>query len=174
MEARVNENMAQIDAATRHLNDINAYTKVNLDRQTKDLSLRHAQILHPPEYATFPIAMIPRQKNLNFYGRTEELQKIDNFLAHGGTSYRTYTIYGRRGVGKTDIALEYAHNNPSKFEAIFWINCETSVSLRGSFNDIAVALNEPGADRNGNNSTSQTFGNMLIVKAVMRKINWQC
>jgi hypothetical protein len=62
---------------------------------------------------------------------------------------RTYTIYGRRGVGKTDIALQYAHTNPSQFDAIFWIQCETSVSLRQSFTDTAVQLNLPGADRNG-------------------------
>jgi hypothetical protein len=32
---------------------------------------------------------------------------------------RTYIIYRRRGVGKTDITLQYAHTNPSQFDAIF-------------------------------------------------------
>jgi hypothetical protein len=59
-------------------------------------------------------------------------------------------IYGRRGVGKTDIALEYAYANVAGFEAIFWIQCETSITLRQSFTDMACALNLPGADRNGN------------------------
>jgi hypothetical protein len=58
-------------------------------------------------------------------------------------------IYGRRGVGKTDIALQYAYTNPAGFDAIFWIACETSITLRQSFTDMAVALNLPGADRNG-------------------------
>jgi len=55
----------------------------------------------------------------------------------------------RRGVGKTDIALQYAYTNPPGFDAIFWIQCETTLSLRQSFTEAAVELNLPGADRNG-------------------------
>ncbi len=93
--------------------------------------------------------MISRNKNENYYGRQAELQNIDEFLGHEAKNLRTYTIYGRRGVGKTDIALEYAYTNPSRFEAIFWVNCETSVSLRQSYTDMAVALNISGADKDG-------------------------
>lgn len=67
----------------------------------------------------------------------------------GVSELRTYTIYGRRGVGKTEIALQYAYENRSGFDAIFWIQCETSISLRQSFTDVAVCLNLPGADRSG-------------------------
>jgi hypothetical protein len=42
--------------------------------------------------------------------------------------FRTYTIYGRRGVGKTDIAAQFAYQNSCDFDAIFWIQCETSVA----------------------------------------------
>ena len=66
-----------------------------------------------------------------------------------GTSQTLALTVLRRGVGKTDIALEYAYTNPSGIEAIFWIQCETSITLRQSFTDMAVQLNLPGADRNG-------------------------
>jgi hypothetical protein len=149
LEKRIDENLNQIDAETKHLSDINSYSKVNLERATKTLSIRHGPVQYPEEHVTFPIAMIPRNKNSNFYGRVEELKNIDGFLGHKAENLRTYTIYGRRGVGKTDIALEYAHTNPSGFEAIFWVNCETLVALRQSFTDIAASLNIPGADKNG-------------------------
>lgn len=145
-----------MDASIKHLNDINAYTRVNLERANKNLTLRHAQVTQPEENVTFPCTRLPRNKNINFYGRTAELQNIDKFLGHKSPNLRTYTIYGRRGVGKTDIALEYAHTNPSNFDAIFWVNCETSVALRQSFSDIAVELNIPGADRNGDTKCPQT------------------
>jgi predicted ATP-dependent serine protease len=134
----------------KHLNDITTYSKVNLERQVKTLSNRHAPVPQPDEHATFPITMLPRSQNENFYGRQEELDRINQYLDYrGNANLRTYTIYGRRGVGKTDIALQYAYTNPSGFDAILWVQCETSLSLRQSFTDMAVALNLPGADRNG-------------------------
>jgi hypothetical protein len=139
-----------MEGVVKHLNDITSYSMVNLERQAKHLLLKHAPVLEPEEHATFPIMMVPRGRNENFYGRQEELQRIDQYLDYrGNPQLRTYTIYGRRGVGKTDIAMEYAYTNPSAFEAIFWIQCETSLSLRQSFTDMAVAINLPGADRNG-------------------------
>jgi hypothetical protein len=58
---------------------------------------------------------------------------------------QTYTIYGQSGVGKTELALEYAYKNPTGFEAIFWVNCETRFALQQSFTDIAIAIGLPNA-----------------------------
>ena len=154
LEMRINENLADIDRAVKHLNDITSYSKLSIERQTKNLSLRHAPTVQPEEHATFPITMIPRSQNERFYGRQEELENINHHLdTRLNSNLRTYTIYGRRGVGKTDIALQYGYTNPASFDAIFWVQCETSVSLRQSFTDIAAALNLPGADRNGLHGT---------------------
>ncbi|KAN0114720.1 hypothetical protein V8E51_004264 [Hyaloscypha variabilis] len=155
LEKRIDDNLNNMDLSTKHLNDINAYSKVNLERQTKTLTLRHGSVPHPEEHVTFPMSMIPRNKNEDFYGRADELKNINEFLGHKATNLRTYTIYGRRGVGKVDIALEYAQTNPAGFDAIFWVNCETSLALRQSFTDMAVTLNIPGADRNGHHEENQ-------------------
>jgi hypothetical protein len=149
LDARINDYLSKMSSVIKHLNDINSYSKVNLDRQTKTLNIIHPPNAHAEETAVFPIRMIPRNKNVNFYGRQVELKNITEFLGHEAKNLRTYTIYGRRGVGKTDLALEYAHTNPSGFDAIFWINCETSVALRQSFTDMAIALKIQGADRSG-------------------------
>jgi predicted AAA+ superfamily ATPase len=96
--------------------------------------------------------MLPYPRNPKFYGRQIELKKINQALSWRipeNDLLRAYTIYGRRGVGKTEIALEYAYLNPEKFDAIFWVNCETSLSLRESFTSIAKAVNIPGADKSG-------------------------
>src|SRR3954465_10097496 len=104
-----------MDASIKHPNDINAYTEANRMLQTKNLTFRHANIVLHEENVSFPCTRLPRNRNANFYGRTQELKKIDKFLGHNSPNLRTYQIYGRRGVGKTDIALEYAHANPSNF-----------------------------------------------------------
>lgn len=140
-----------LDSTVKHLNEITSYSAVNLERQVKNLSLRHAPVPEAEEHAHFPCSLIPFQQNEKFYGREAEMQKIITHLSpkEGVTELRTYTIFGRRGVGKTEIALQYAYENPSSFDAIFWIQCETSVSIRQSFTDVAVALNLPGADKTG-------------------------
>jgi hypothetical protein len=170
VEKRINDNLEAMDATTKHLNDINSYSTVKLERVTKTLNLQHGPFQYPEEHVTFPISMIPRANNEDFFGRTKELKNVDNFLGHQANNPRSYTIYGRRGVGKTDIALEYAHTNPSKFEAIFWVNCETSTALRQSFTDIAVALNIPTADRNGDKEKSLRHYSVNNNQVITKKI----
>lgn len=55
---------------------------------------------------------------------------------------RSFAIYGLGGVGKTSLALNFAHycRENKKYDAIFWLNGETSVALRQFFTDIAYCL----------------------------------
>ena len=173
LEAKINEYLGEMEAASKQLNDIIKHSMANREREVRNLSLRQVPVLLSEEYATFPITMIQRKQNENFYGRHEELERINRYLdPRGNKSLRTYTIYGRRGVGKTDIALQYAYTNPSGFEAIFWVQCETSLALRQSFTDMAVELNLPGADRHG----VSFFLNFLLfgltdIKDITRRTN---
>ena len=120
------------------------------------------------EPGVFPNTILPFSQNPRFYGRAVELEKIEKYLSpKDDQSLRTYTIYGRRGVGKTEIALQFAHMNKPGFDAIFWIQCETSVSIRQSFTSVAVALNLPGADRDGHHEENQ-----LAVQSWLKKTCW--
>jgi hypothetical protein len=140
----------------KHVNDVTSYSKVNQDRQIKNMSLRHALVPESEEPGAFPNIVLPFSQNPRFYGRAAELEKIEKYLSpKDDQSLRTYTIYGRRGVGKTEIALQFAYMNHPGFDAIFWIQCETSVSIRQSFTNVAVALNLPGADRDGHHEENQ-------------------
>jgi hypothetical protein len=172
LDAKINDNLTEIEAIVKHLNDITTYSMVNLERQAKTLINRHAPAAQPEEHASFPNMMLPRGQNENFYGRQEELDRINQYLDFRGNSQlRTFTIYGRRGVGKTDIALQYSYTNPSGFDAIFWVQCETSLSLRQSFTDMAVALNLPGADRNGEEVSMFSSPRANRLQDTMRRIN---
>jgi predicted AAA+ superfamily ATPase len=114
--------------------------------------IRHASIPEPEEPATFPIRMLPYRQNPRFYGREAELDKINQALDWKNPNnalLRTYTIYGRRGVGKTELALQYAYTNLAKFDAIFWVGCETSLNLQQSFTNIAIEVKLLGADKHG-------------------------
>lgn len=79
-EVRFTEALADIETVVRHLNEITSYSRVNLERQVKNLELRHASVVVPEEYSKFPIHMVSKPQNLDFYGRHDELQRIDNYL----------------------------------------------------------------------------------------------
>lgn len=151
-----NFNLDELDGIVKHLNEVTSYSHANRDRQIKNLSRRHALLPDDEEPGKFPNLILPFSQNTRFYGRDAELDKIDEFLRpRGDQSLKTYTIYGRRGVGKTQIALQYAYENRAGFDAIFWIQCETSVSIRQSFTDVAVALELPRAERHGRHEENQ-------------------
>lgn len=127
-----------------------------MQQQIENLSIQHSLMPEPEELASFPLKMLPCPHNMNFCGRRDELAKIDRYLKwEGNASLRTFSIYGRRGIGKTEIALEYAHKNISRFDAIFWIECESTLSLRQSFDNMAMKLQIPGADNKGHHEENQ-------------------
>ncbi|KAL2064599.1 hypothetical protein VTL71DRAFT_3736 [Oculimacula yallundae] len=150
-----NESMSlqfsELDQAVKHVHEISSYSEVNQQNQIKNLTLRHDLKPENEELANFPNFILD-DKNKEFYGRRDEIDLIKTHLNpdDGTHRLRTYMIYGRRGVGKTAIALQFAHENlrpRGLYDAIFWIQCETSVSIRQSFTEVAVSLNLPGADR---------------------------
>jgi hypothetical protein len=163
-----------MEGYVKHLNDITSYSMLNFERQVKNLETRHAPVIPSEEHASFPIKFLPKERNENFYGRQEELERINNYLdPRYNPNLRTYTIYGRRGVGKTDIALQYAHTNPAQFDAIFWVSCETSLALRQSFSDMAVELGIPGADRNGQHTVCASKKVLTNWQVITKRINWR-
>jgi hypothetical protein len=151
LKESIDDQISTLDQTVKHVNDITTFSKVNQDRKVKNMSLRHALVPEPDEHGTFPNRILPsREENPRFYGRKDELDRITDYLSpKDDQSFRSYTIFGRRGVGKTEIALQFAHTNPCNFDAIFWIQCETSVAIRQSFTKVAVSLNLPGVDSDG-------------------------
>lgn len=146
----LNQHFEALDMCVKHVNDITQFSKVNIETNIKNMSLKHALIPNAEEPGIFPNRLLPFAQNMKFYGRREEIEKMTKHLKVKTTdSYRTYMIYGRRGVGKTELALQFAYTNPAEYDAIFWIQCETSVSIRQSFTNVAVSLNLPSAYKDG-------------------------
>lgn len=48
----------------------------------------------PEEYTKFPVFMVPKNQNMDFYGREDELKRIDHYLdPKGANLLRTYSMY---------------------------------------------------------------------------------
>ncbi|KAJ6264629.1 hypothetical protein Dda_0778 [Drechslerella dactyloides] len=83
---------------------------------------------------------IPFPRNRNFVGRMEELRQIyDYFLKPNPMDIdipRVFALTGTGGMGKTQIALEYAYRYHRDYTALFWVSAASEDTIRASFIDI--------------------------------------
>ena len=89
-----------------------------------------------------PYHNIPHFRNHAFHYRTELLTTMANQLSdqNRNAGLAHVALFGLGGVGKTEIALEYAYRHFQDYNAIFWINAETNQKLAESFSAQALAL----------------------------------
>lgn len=82
-----------------------------------------------------------------FFDRDDVIQKIEKHFQGGDltSSLRSLALYGMGGVGKSHVAMKYVDSKQrtKDFDAVFWINAETPVSIQQSFTDIALRLKLP-------------------------------
>lgn len=72
----------------------------------------------------------------------DEIDEIaKNLVAHKSQlQQRTYAIRGASGMGKTQLALEFAHRYATSFRLVAWIRASSIASLRGDFSLIAAKI----------------------------------
>ena len=92
----------------------------------------------------FPIFLVPLRSGI-FTGRKKEMEllKISFDLNNTQASEkrrRIIVVHGLGGVGKTKLAIEFAHVYRSMFDLCFHISVETPVKLAKGFDNIAQKL----------------------------------
>ena len=101
------------------------------------------------EATTRPIIWnVPHLRNLYFTGREQVLAHLQETLNGKKTVALTQAsaISGLGGIGKTQVAVEYAYRYGSKYQAILWVNADTHKSLVSDFVTLADLLNLPEKD----------------------------
>ncbi|TRX96272.1 hypothetical protein FHL15_002996 [Xylaria flabelliformis] len=86
---------------------------------------------------------LPLLQNNRFSGRSVYMAKIESALdptTDKTTSSRSVALFGMGGVGKTQIALQYAHQSIEKYDVVLWIFADSSITIGQSFRDIARGL----------------------------------
>ena len=103
--------------------------------------------------------MEPHVRNPNFCGRTSIMHEIESVLLPRDSevdeqrmenSLRQFVICGLGGVGKTEIAVEFAFAHQDKFDAIFFIVADKGAKLDAAFSQISMtmSLEEVGQPKN--------------------------
>ncbi len=82
-----------------------------------------------------PIWMVPHRRNLYFTGREDAIRYLrDTFTTRKtGASLQTCAISGLGGIGKTQVAIEYAYRHADEYRAILWACADSYQSLTTDF-----------------------------------------
>lgn len=83
--------------------------------------------------------------NPDFVGRTDYFQSLKKKISSAEWRKETpvYVISGPPGVGKTQIAMNFAKLNPVLFSGIWIVNCRTEQQQSFDYREIAKALKIP-------------------------------
>jgi tetratricopeptide (TPR) repeat protein len=102
-----------------------------------------------PSGARFPghrpvIFEVPA-RNPHFTGRSDLLQALRAHLAKRttGAVVQAGAVHGLGGVGKTQLAVEYAHRYAADYDLVWWIPAEQPAAISGRLAQLARRLGLP-------------------------------
>jgi tetratricopeptide (TPR) repeat protein len=85
-------------------------------------------------------------RNPSFTGRARQLQELRIALTSTPAAVVPQTLYGLGGVGKTQIAIEYAHRFRSEYDMVWWVPADQLASARASLAELGAAMRLPSGD----------------------------
>ena len=99
------------------------------------------------EAATPPADQVTNlpSRNASFVGRSSLLLRIGEALS-GEAAFVTQVVRGMGGVGKSELALEYAHRERERYDLTWWIAAEEPEAVPLQLDQLASALGLPGVD----------------------------
>lgn len=157
---RKRQHLTQQQIATAlgvHRNTVGRWEEGNFLPESKALVLDLAKHLRLNEHearqlldasliAPLHLWSVPYPRNPFFTGREDLLEVLHAKLdpSRKNTFPQAYALYGLGGIGKTQLALEYAYRHALEYHAVFWIVAETVEQIHTSMLRIAEQLHLSG------------------------------
>ncbi|RAL05725.1 kinesin [Aspergillus ibericus CBS 121593] len=108
--------------------------------------------------------MMPYARNPGFVGREHTLSQLAEHIMPLGKTHSRVALYGLGGVGKTQIAIELAHqvHEAHPDASIFWIHANSISRFQEGYHDIIRECDIENSDDKNNN-------NLMLVKQWLEK-----
>jgi tetratricopeptide (TPR) repeat protein len=84
------------------------------------------------------------QRNKNFTGRTQLLDGLRQRVTGEVTALVPHALHGMGGVGKTQLAIEYAYRFAPQYQVVWWIPADQVALVRASLAALAPRLGIEG------------------------------
>jgi MinD-like ATPase involved in chromosome partitioning or flagellar assembly len=147
---RVGEVRVTTPFAERTIVDL---TRRDATQATDDLLQALGRPLRPTDHPAARVPSEPRYprsvpavwnvptRNAAFTGRNEALEKLREQLSGSNkVVVLPVALYGLGGVGKTQVALEYAHRYMADYDIVWWISAEQRDLINPALADLAGKL----------------------------------
>ncbi|WP_420311917.1 FxSxx-COOH system tetratricopeptide repeat protein [Streptomyces sp. YS-B37] len=129
---------------------------VNLAGQQERAAHRTLLSRFPPEVADAPFLPADRtrfpgrqpdvvslpMRDVGFVGRTRQLNELhEGFTFSTADHIAPRVLWGMKGCGKRQVALEYAHRFASQYDLVWWIPAGSDEEIRTALRALAQELN---------------------------------
>jgi tetratricopeptide (TPR) repeat protein/tRNA A-37 threonylcarbamoyl transferase component Bud32 len=95
-----------------------------------------------PAAGMSPIWLVPLGRNPNFTGREDSLRQIAESVSESHL-LAVVALHGLGGVGKTQLAVEYAYRYSDRYRLVAWIRAEEPETLAADYCAIGTPLEFP-------------------------------
>jgi tetratricopeptide (TPR) repeat protein len=81
-------------------------------------------------------------RNPHFTGRVDLLERLHAMLRSGTTQMALlpHALHGLGGVGKTQVAIEYAWRYAAEYDLVWWIRAESLTTVRSGLSELGEAI----------------------------------
>jgi hypothetical protein len=112
---------------------------------------------------------VPRRHNAFFTGRTPVLDRLFHAFRYDNAASMipAQVITGLGGMGKTQVAAEYAYRFRAEYQAVLWVRADTQEHVLADFKTIAGLLTRPRSLQHNHTSLLQ-----MMREWFMSQSNW--
>jgi len=116
---------------------------------------------------------VPYYRNPFFTGRENIIEELHhNFLEDQARAlFQPQALYGLGGIGKTQIAIEYAYRHRDKYNVVFWVQAASKETIITDFTKITQMLHLSTASLNESHYNQQQLLS-LVKDWFIHHTNW--